>query len=467
MVKKKNIISSAAFIAAALFLFTPNINIIDLIPDFIAYLILYNSLSKVSDLIPHFDDARDRFHKLFWITLSKIPAAFIMLSISSQNTAERPIIAVFSLSYAILELIYIYPAFSALFDGFDYLEERFGADDKGKKRHVAPRKFTAIFFSVKMICCTVPEFSLTSVSDILGDVTYRPNIAKFYPYFAVLGGIIALVFGIIWLTKFIRFCRHVCASRHIEFSLSSSYIEKRARLNQIHCYRLVCLCMSLLMIATVFGLDLFLDDKNYLPDIFSALLFVAASLVMRKFTPRAKLPVIFGLIYALSNVFTTLSQKSFISSYEYSDIFNMIAADKAYDIVITASLIECALSIVVFFTVAHCISALVKDNTGSTSTSENALKYNAELHKKFSVQAYIMASLGTLASLSTVLYNYLLCYTEKVEMIPEYSTDAMTMSKYGEFWIVVALLDIVWIIYTYRTSSAIKESAEQKFEIDF
>ena len=133
MSKKKNIISSLPFVIAALFLFNPNINIIDLLPDFIGYFLIYNALSKVADLIPHFDEARDRFHKLFWVTLSKLPAMFIMLSITGQNTFERPIVSVFAFSYAIIELIYIYPAFSSLFAGFEYLEERFGTGEAKKK----------------------------------------------------------------------------------------------------------------------------------------------------------------------------------------------------------------------------------------------------------------------------------------------------------------------------------------------
>ncbi len=467
MTKKKNIISFGAFVVAALFLFNPNINLVDLLPDFVAYLILYNALSRVADIIPHFDDARDRFYKLFWVSLSKLPAAFIMLSISSQTPSERPIVAVFSLSYAILELMYIYPAFTNLFDGFEYLEGRFGTEDSEKKPLLPPRKFTAVFFSIKMLCCTLPEFSLTSVSDILGDVTYRPNIAKFYPYFSAFGGIITLAVGVIWLIKLIRFCRFITSSRHIEFSLSSSYIEKRERLRQIHSYRLVCLCMSLLTLAVFFGFDMLLDDKNYLPDVFSALLFVAGALVMLKFTQRARLPIIFGLIYAFSSMCTMFAQSSFHRSYIYTDIYKIIAAEKAYGLVIGASLLECVVSILLFFTIARGVSALVKDTTGSVIQSESAQKYNTSLHKSLTVQAYIMASIGSLASISSLAYTYLLSFTESVEMIPQYSSTAVTMLKYGEFWIVVAIINIVWIIYSYRLSHTVKEGAEQHFEIDF
>ena len=465
---KKKVIKPVIFIVAALFLCNPNVNIVDLMPDFVGYLLLYTALAKVADLIPHFDEARERLHKLFWITLSKIPAMFIMLSISSQNTAERPIVAVFSFSYAIIELIYIYPAFSALFDGFEYLEERFGAEGEGKKNKVLlpPRKLTAVFFTIKMVCCSFPEFSLASVSDILGDVNYRPNIASFYPYFSALGAIVTIVVAIIWVIKFSKFVRYIARSRHIGFSLSSSYIEKRTRLHQIYKHRFVCLCMSLITFASLFGIDLLLDNKNYLPDTFSALLFTLAALVMLKFTSRARIPLIISILYAISTVCTIVLQKSFHATYIFSDIGKIIAAEKAYNLVIVSSVIEFALAAALLFSLAYCISELVKKTTGSPNENESALKYNDELHHSFKVQAYIMAVIGSIACLSTVIYNYLLKYTEKIEMMPEYSSTPMTMSTYGEFWIVVAVTSIVWVIYTYRLSHMIKEGAERKFEIE-
>ncbi len=466
MKKEKNIISSAAFILAAIFLFNPNINIVDLLPDFVGYFLLYTSLAKLSDLVPHFDEARDRFHKLFWITLSKLPATFIMLSISSQNTAERPIVAVFSLAYAILELIYIYPAFTALFEGFEYLETRFGNEVAEKKSMRAPAKITAVFFSVKMIACTLPEFSLTSVADILGDVNYKPNIARFYPYFAALGAIVAIIFGIVWMIKFIKFIRYIARSRTIEFSLSSSYIEKQERLRQVNSYRLVCLSMSLMTLATLFGIDLFLDNTNYLPDVFSALLFIASGVVMLRFTKKAQLPVIVGILYVFSSLCTMFTQHNFHASYDYTDISKITAADYAYDLVIISAFIEFLISVALFFSVAYCVASFVKDTTGSPNSSDSAIRYNAELHKSLKTQAYIMAALGSIASVSKVVYLYLLSFTEKVEMIPEYSHAPVTMLQYGELWIVVAVLAIIWLVFTYRLSHTVKESAERRFDIE-
>ena len=148
MKSKTNIVGYGSIILSLFILLNPNITLFDIAPDFIAYLILYFTLGKISNVIPHFEDARNNFLKLLWVSISKIVALFVMLSISSTHQSERSIIAVFSLAYAIIELIYIFPAFNALFDGFFYLEARFTENFKTTK---APARITFAFFVVKML----------------------------------------------------------------------------------------------------------------------------------------------------------------------------------------------------------------------------------------------------------------------------------------------------------------------------
>jgi Na+-transporting methylmalonyl-CoA/oxaloacetate decarboxylase gamma subunit len=317
-----------------------------------------------------------------------------------------------------------------------------------------------------MLGCTLPEFALTSVSDILGDVTYKPNIATFYPLLSAFSAIIVFGFGIVFLVKFIKFINCVSISKPIEFSLSSSYLEKRERLAQIYSFRFVCLSMSLLTFATLFGADLFIDNKNMLPDIFSALLFLASAGVMKRFSSRAKLPIILSIFYAFSSLCTTFAQSNFVNNYDYMDISKITAAKRCYDLVIASSAMEFLFLSLTLLSFAYCLSDAVKKTTGSPNANESAQKYNNELHRSFKVQSFIMAIFGMIASASTVVYIYLLSYTERVAVLPEYSDVEVTMQKYGEFWIVVAILCIVWLVYTYRLAHAVKEAAEARFEIE-
>ena len=64
-----------------IFIFTPSINLFDLLPDFIGYYLIAQAIAAPSDLTPYFADARERFQKLLWISASKLVAIVVMLTI--------------------------------------------------------------------------------------------------------------------------------------------------------------------------------------------------------------------------------------------------------------------------------------------------------------------------------------------------------------------------------------------------
>ena len=57
--------------ASAIFLFNPDIAVIDVLPDFIGYLLLTLSLHFARDLSPHFENAWRKFRILTLVTFFK------------------------------------------------------------------------------------------------------------------------------------------------------------------------------------------------------------------------------------------------------------------------------------------------------------------------------------------------------------------------------------------------------------
>ena len=57
MTKAKKLLSPALFILASIFLFNPNVNLLDLLPDFIGYILILRALAGIEGLVPHFDTA--------------------------------------------------------------------------------------------------------------------------------------------------------------------------------------------------------------------------------------------------------------------------------------------------------------------------------------------------------------------------------------------------------------------------
>ena len=462
MKNNNNIIGYGSVIAATFFLLTPNISLFDFAPDFIAYILLYKSLSKISNVIPHFEDAREGFLKLFWISLSKIPALFIMLAISSTHTSERSIIAVFSLVYSIIELIYIYPSFNAFFNGLFYLEARF-SDGEASNSVKAPQKLSLTFFAIKMIGCCLPEMALTSVSDRLGMVShFEINLAKYYPAFSVFAAFITIIIGIVWITKFIRYIKSVSLNHKIEHSVAQIYSEKHLEISGSYTHRCNCIAVSLLFIGVLLNFDFILDNKNYLPDFFCAALMIFFAIMIRNHTNRVKLAVPLGIAYLLSDIVSSHFLTLFQNEYVYSDIERMLSAKQAYSIVLICTVIECVVSVAFFFSIAYCLCDFANKSIGYSDENPSHIKYNKNLHESFRIRSFIWASIGTASSLANVLYTYLQSFTEKVKLRPEYSQEEVYMSSFGWFWMVLTVLSIIWIVYTYHISSIFKSESERK-----
>ena len=62
-VKIKKNLGIGLWIAAAIFLFEPNINLVDIFPDVLGYILLCNAISRIASLNDSVDDALGKFKK--------------------------------------------------------------------------------------------------------------------------------------------------------------------------------------------------------------------------------------------------------------------------------------------------------------------------------------------------------------------------------------------------------------------
>ena len=156
---KNKLFPVGLLIVAAWFLFNPNVTILDILPDAVAYALILFSLRHLTAFVPYMREASDAFRKLFYISLIKIPALFVMLVMASQ----RITISLFSLSFAVVEIIFLLPAFTHLFEGLYYLGQRFECTaaircEGFPKRVEAVRTITYIFLVIRALLSTLPDF---------------------------------------------------------------------------------------------------------------------------------------------------------------------------------------------------------------------------------------------------------------------------------------------------------------------
>ncbi len=102
-----------------IFLFNPHIHIIDVLPDVIGYMLILHGLSKISDLERNLLSAKQKFLKLAWLSAGKL-ACLLILPIF-----DATLYLIFTFCFGLLEILWMIPAFSDLFQGIAFLENRY------------------------------------------------------------------------------------------------------------------------------------------------------------------------------------------------------------------------------------------------------------------------------------------------------------------------------------------------------
>ena len=252
-------------IAGCIFLFNPTVNLIDVLPDVIGYLLILKGLDKLSDLDGRLRSAKQKFKAAAWIAGVKFLVMFL------TPVMDSTWYLLFAFSFGVLELIYEIPAFVELFGGLSYLEMRHTKHKTRRTEETKPRfggtfdktefedgtayfelyerngtestppsfeetvpfadgtarlcvsdagfssrtndktvylyesdearVISVIFVVVRAVCACLPE-----ITALFGA---EPGAARDYTgmrsVLAVLLGVVSLVFGVIWLVRMLRY----------------------------------------------------------------------------------------------------------------------------------------------------------------------------------------------------------------------------------------------------------------------
>ena len=327
-------------LVALLFLATPNISLIDLLPDFIGYLLLARALSYAADAFPYFAEAKAGFLRMMWISLAKIPATFMMLMMWGNDNAQRSIVTVFSLCFAVLDLVFLLPTLASLFEGYFYMGNRYGCESAmnvpaslGKMTREGFQKLTVAFFVAKTVMSALPELSLISVKQYSPDYVVSGSSivwSTYYPLFAILGAVLILCFGVVWLTYAYRYFKYLHSEGELDALLQSHFEDKSEYLYEKREYARVANGLMLLIVSVGMAIDFVLDDLNILPDVISIVLFIIALQMLRPMLSRTHIAsMIFGF-YAVVSVFASILKVIFVNNYTFRMIETTPAAAELY-----------------------------------------------------------------------------------------------------------------------------------------
>lgn len=468
------LIQAGLWMAGALFLFNPNVNILDVLPDCIGYLLLLAGMRRAAHTLPYFDDATRYCRYLAILTATRLPAYFVMTSLAAGNNEQRVIITLFTLCYGIGELLLLFPAFRALFAGTEYLAERYGVRAAGTPAAALAARVAMFAMAAKPVLAFLPELCWLSSKNV-GYVDGRLSVIALYPYFVVAACVLGLIAGAAFLCTFLPFCRALQADAGLsDLSRQMAAEAPDGTLRGADRIRRVTWGGRFLTIGAFCLIDLVFDDINYLPDFLGALCFLLAALCFLPLARRrAKFAAVAAGVYLPLSVARYILSARFYALYSYAAFGRVKEADRLYTILSVTAGVENAAAIVTFAAFACLFFAIIRAETGYAHDAVNPYSSHLPLHRALRRKTIIFLVLGALACLSDLADVLLRRLTARVAYgtpLPDASgvvgAGTMILPEYGFMWLIVFGLTLLFALYTLHLSMVLSYEVTQKYALE-
>lgn len=248
--------------AGLFFLINPLINILDILPDLIGYLLIFSGLKELAQIDGRLEFARKRVQYLIFISAFKLvltPTVFT----SSEDANKLLAVFCFGLAEIILLLFFT----QEFFDGIAYLADR----NKGERLYAAvpnAKFLSSMFFITKIALNVVPEL-YTLLKDKenveISDFDYYQNLMGTKRVVQVFCIFAVLVLGIFWFISVLKMLRTAKNEEEFKEQLQEHYKNDFLAHPEKQNYIDLKYGLYIAMTGLVFFLDVSVDNVNIFP----------------------------------------------------------------------------------------------------------------------------------------------------------------------------------------------------------
>lgn len=465
--KEGKILSFPLLSAGLIFLCNPNINLFDILPDAVGWFLLAAAITGFSDIQPYFDRARKHFIWLGWISVGKIAALFLALYVLSISPDDRAIISVLCLTFAALELIFAIPALQELWRGFLYIGERDGISEAFTGIQHLP-VITLAFLLVKHIGAFLPELSLASVAYL--DQGYSDHIIRAYPIFLLFALLLGLGMGLYWLYTARQYLMPLAQSTNFSAFMQEKAQTNRRFLHSHAIYRQEGRLLWVLFAAILCGVDILLNQHNYLPDLLSGILLLLFFLMARK-DRAANMPsgkkacctgIAFSALYTIATTCTTIFTEIFLSQYDYPDVAYRPAAATLYTAVEICAILEALLLLGTLASLFLFLRQFGKTHSGLVGI-DGQLLHDPQTEKELQKKDLRMLILGIATALFHLIEVFLLTVTERHIISSSEANEyyhagqALYYPRFEGSYLVTLVLSVAWVVSCWLLIDSLRE----------
>ncbi len=468
----KSIKNTGLIISLSLvFLFNPAFNLIDILPDFISYILLIYAIGTASEHVPYLAECKEALTKLAVLSLLKFPAMLIMFS--NMHTG-RDIVPLFTLIFATLDIIFLIPAINNGAAALYYIGERtdavalisaFPIDKKGAHTMSTDslKRLTTVFVVVKSALNFLPELCLLTFEDR----AIMRRLSNVYPMLLVLSMLATLLIGCVWLNRMRKYVKAVRATQTTEAAIASlapdTKDEETTKKNTV---KKINASLTMLAIASLFSFDIVFNDisrSNILPRFIYGIFILFVVLKFAK--DKKEKSLLIGSASALT-VFSAILHSvstSFFKTYDYEDIYYLSTAKKAYNPIKLLATLETMFMLLLLSVCAYIFIRLVRDEICGRN-GDGFGRLEADRMRAMTVKSVILFSMPAFIGILKCVNIYL-----KSHVIISYNESSLNPLTYSPLpWLatLITLICILFVAYSFYFTSELKGEVKFKYSID-
>ena len=444
-------------IISFIFLFNPNVSIIDVLPDFIGYMLLCGALARIADLNDYLYDAVKVFKRMILIDAGKWLAIFWTFSMTVVDQKNSSIL-LFTFVFSLLELLFLLPAYKKLFEGIIQLgylipNNTILSNEKKSGRINKARKRTMLFVIAKAVLAVLPE--LADLTNASYDETLGMGIVNIYNYIGVMRLFAFLpmfVIGIIWLINMIKYFNYLKRDEIFMQGIADKYKKEVLPRKGMFIKRNYYSFMLLAIAALCFTADFRVEYRSVLPDFVAAVLFAAAFVYITKHTKTKRRSWIIStsMLFYFS-ILSNACEGAFLEKFYYGAVFKSVDAQHLYTILVAINIFKTIAFIAVLIDMFMMLSKMIKMHTGYVSGTQHHSATESKMIK--ALQKELRKSL-------VVAYVFAVFYIASDVLYDIFAPKVIFM---GALNFVVAL---VCICMFARAFFAIKHAVDTKYMLD-
>ncbi len=438
------------------FLINPNIEVFDVLPDFVGLILIMKGISHLAATDEKAGLARKSLLICTYINAAKT-LTLILQGVISE--AEMTWMLIFTLCFGVGEAVLLFLAFTRLDASLNYT----GMIYSSSAVYEGSAGFTGLtltFIGVRTFMSVLPEFVYLFDIDYgdVGVVLINWDFVTLLLY--AVNVITVLALGIVWFINSRRYWKMV--GKQVEYltAIEKKYQKEVGTNIPLLTYRAFKTEALLIGLAAIAMICVRLDGIDIVPDFIAGILLVAASIRLRKLYPRHFEPTLIA-----SGVFLALGAAEWWMWFDYcTDYYDTATAVisfsetmriffygsvkiyNEYMLRVGIDALKCVAGFTAIFMFTRCIKEIIREHTGAIAElrSEVTQRKSAKIQKQLRIMTVIFIVITAISFIFDPI-------------------SALIYFDYSIFNFITIMLGIIYAIYAWVYVQKLTESIENKY----